>query len=564
MRTKGKKIAIIGVGAALVLITTAALQTKNGDFRAGRAVEIFYNVLRTINTEYVDPVDNDKLLRKATDEMLSTLDPYTIYLDEEDMEGFRLATTGKYGGVGSLVKPSKGGKGYPTISNTYSGFPMDKAGVTPGDTLISIDGVDVKGLELSKVTDMMKGNPGTTVEMTFHKLRGGTKVTYPIKREIIHITPVEYYGLLDGGVGYITFNNFSNGGAQKVREAFEALRATGKLNSLILDLRGNGGGLVSEAVSIVSMFVPKGSLVVSMRGRDPKDNREYRTTTKPIDTEIPVAVMIDRSSASASEIVAGAFQDMDRGYIVGSRSFGKGLVQVPRPVGYNTYVKVTVSKYYTPSGRCIQALDYTHRNDDGSVEHIPDSLISEFKSTGGRTLYDGGGIMPDSVIKADYLSLFTASIAARGYIDDFATLYYKRNTKAASIEKFKLTDKDYRDFIKFLEGKEIEFESKSEEIVQELRKTAERERSLDGISTELDIIEKTLKARDRGKAFADPQNKKDLISMLEMEIMAKYYFSKGRAQRLAITDPDIKIAQDVLQNKKHYNYVLKHKSPAKN
>ncbi len=546
--------AVISVG----LFTIAATQ----DFKAGKAIEIFYNVLRTLNIEYVDPVDNDKLLRKATDEMLSTLDPYTVYLDEKDMENFKVATTGKYGGVGSLVKPSKDGKGYPTISNVYKGFPMQKAGVTPGDTLMAVGGVDVKGMELGKVTELMKGTPGTMVDMKIKKLRGNQIITYPIKREIVRISPLGYYGFVGEGIGYISFSTFSAEGAQEVKDAFLSLKKSGKLKGLILDLRGNGGGLVSEAVEIVSMFVPKGSVVVSMRGRDSGDNREYRTTSAPIDTKIPIAVLIDRSSASASEIVAGALQDMDRGYIIGQRSFGKGLVQVPRPVGYGSFVKLTVSKYYTPSGRCIQALDYTHRNDDGSVSHIPDSLISKFKSVGGRTLYDGGGIMPDSVLKYDYISLFTASVAARGYIDDFATDYYRRNKKIASVKNFNLTDKDYKDFANYIKDKEVEFESKSEQMIEDLRKTAEREKNLDKIKVELDAIEKKLKHRDKVKSLAE--NKKDIMDLLELEILAKYYYSGGRAERVAIIDREVKAATKVLQDSKHYNYVLKHKSPRKN
>lgn len=559
MQKRIKTLLISAACVATIAITTASITQE--DFKAGKSMEIFFNVLRTVNMEYVDKVDNDKLLRKATDEMLSTLDPYTIYLDEKDMAQFKIATTGKYGGVGSLVKAPKE-NGYASISTIYENFPMHVAGVTPGDTIIAIDGVSMKGLPIAEITDKMKGTPGTIVNMQMKKLRSGELITYPVKREVVRISPVDYYGFVADSIGYISFNTFSTDGAKDIKNAIEQMKKTGKLKSLILDLRDNGGGLVSEAVDIVGLFVPRGTEVVSMRGRDPRENKSYRTMNNPIDTNLPLAVIINRRSASASEIVAGALQDKDRAYIIGERSFGKGLVQSPRPVGYDSFVKVTIAKYYTPSGRCIQALDYSHRQEDGSVGHIPDSLISEFKSSGGRILYDGGGIMPDSVLKQDYLSLFTASVIARGYIEDFATDYYRRNVKVAPVRNFKLTEKDYLDFCKFLENKEIEFKSKSEEIVANLRTNAEKERNLDLIKSDLDAIERKLKTHDKVKSLKD--NKKELLEVLEPEILSKYYFNTGRTEKLIVGDEQVKVAAAILKDSKHYNYVLKNKSPKKN
>lgn len=559
MQKRIKTLLISAACVATIAITTASITQE--DFKAGKSMEIFFNVLRTVNMEYVDKVDNDKLLRKATDEMLSTLDPYTVYLDEKDMAQFKIATTGKYGGVGSLVKAPKE-NGYASISTIYENFPMHVAGVTPGDTIIAIDGVSMKGLPIAEITDKMKGTPGTIVNMQMKKLRSGELITYPVKREVVRISPVDYYGFVADSIGYISFNTFSTDGAKDIKNAIEQMKKTGKLKSLILDLRDNGGGLVSEAVDIVGLFVPRGTEVVSMRGRDPRENKSYRTMNNPIDTNLPLAVIINRRSASASEIVAGALQDKDRAYIIGERSFGKGLVQSPRPVGYDSFVKVTIAKYYTPSGRCIQALDYSHRQEDGSVGHIPDSLISEFKSSGGRILYDGGGIMPDSVLKQDYLSLFTASVIARGYIEDFATDYYRRNVKVAPVRNFKLTEKDYLDFCKFLENKEIEFKSKSEEIVANLRTNAEKERNLDLIKSDLDAIERKLKTHDKVKSLKD--NKKELLEVLEPEILSKYYFNTGRTEKLIVGDEQVKVAAAILKDSKHYNYVLKNKSPKKN
>lgn len=541
------------------LLSMAAIGSD--DFKAGKSMEIFYNVLRTVNLEYVDKVDNDKLLRKATDEMLTTLDPYTVYLDEKDMAQFKIATTGKYGGVGSLVKASKNGE-YPSISTIYEGFPMHIAGVTPGDSIVSVDGVSTKGLSIGEVTDKMKGIPGTIVNMQMKKLRTNEIITYPVKREVVRISPIDYYGFVSDSVGYIYFNTFSTGGSKDVKRAVEDMKKGGKLKSLILDLRENGGGLVNEAVEIVSLFVPRGSEVVSMRGRDPREDRSYKTLSNPIDTSLKLAVLINRRSASASEIVAGALQDMDRAYIIGERSFGKGLVQAPRPVGYESFVKITIAKYYTPSGRCIQALDYSNRSEEGSVGHVPDSLISEFKSKGGRILYDGGGIMPDSVIVPDFLSLFSASVIARGYIEDFATDFYRRNIKVASVRDFKLTDKDYQDFCKMLADKEIEFESKNERLVDEIRKNAERERNLSMIKDELDAIERKLTTHDKAKSLKD--HKEELIAILEPEIMSKYYFNTGRTEKMMLSDKQVKAAINVLKDSKHYKEVITTKSPRKN
>lgn len=554
-----KKVLILGVGVTTLVLVTAFSQTS--DFKAGKGMDIFYNVLKVLNLEYVDNVDNDKLLRKATDEMLSILDPYTVFLDEKDMVQFKIATTGKYGGVGSLVKPPKDG-GYASISMLYENFPMHKAGVTPGDSIVAIDGIDVKGLPVQEITEKMKGEPGAIVNMKMKKLRTGEIITYPVKREVVAISPVDYYGFVSKGVGFISFNTFSAGGAKDVTKAFMEMKKTGKLESLILDLRNNGGGLVSEAVEIMSLFVPKGSDVVSMKGKDKKGNKVYKTRTNPIDLDIPIVVIINSRSASASEIVAGALQDYDRAYIVGERSFGKGLVQVPRPVGYDSYVKLTVAKYYTPSGRCIQSLDYSHRKDDGSVGHIPDSLITEFKSKGGRSVYDGGGIMPDSILKPDYLSLFSASVLARGYVEDFATEYYRKNKTIAPVREFTLSDKDFKKFGDYILDKEIHFESGSEKIVMQLRENAKKERNLDLIKKELDIIEKNLKVRDNAKSLKE--NKEEIINIIEPEIISKYYFNSGRVEKAIMQDNQIKRSISILSDIKGYKDVLKNRSPKKN
>lgn len=548
-KLKNRTLVLISVGV-LMLVMGAA---ERNDFKAGKAIEVFYNVLRTVNLEYVDTVNNDKLINAATSAMLATLDPYTEYLDKEAMKAFQITTTGKYGGVGSIVKAPKDG-GYASISTIYKDFPMYKAGVTPGDSIIAIDGESMKGLEVGVITDKMKGESGTIVKMTMRKLRTGKDTTYNIKREVVRISPVDYYGFVADSVGYISFSTFSADGAKDVRKAVADMQQTGKLAYLILDLRSNGGGLVNEAVDIVSLFVPKGSSVVSMRGRDKTQDRDYTTNSEPIAPNIPLAVMINSNSASASEIVAGALQDLDRAYIIGERSFGKGLVQSPKPVGYGSFVKVTIAKYYTPSGRCIQALDYTHRNEDGSVSHVPDSLISEFSSSNGRVLYDGGGIMPDSVLSSDYLSLFTASTIGRGYVEDFATYYYKNNLTVAPVADFAISDKDYNDFVNYVKDKDIEFDSKSEAIVASLRETATKERSIDNIDAELTIIENKLKERDNLKMLNE--HSEELRRVLAYEILAKYYFSTGKVEKIALEDKQVEVAVSVLKDRELYEKTL--------
>ena len=395
-----KRVALISVLVITGALTAGyILREESNDFKLIKNLDIFYSLIRELNTFYVDGIDPEELIHTGINEMLKTLDPYTVYYAESDMDDFRFMTTGKYGGVGSLIR--KDGD-YAVLTQVYKGFPADKAGLKAGDILLEIDGSSLKGLPVEKISERLKGEPNTDIVVTIR--RGEEEVLKKLTRLRISIPPVPFYGMIDSNTGYIRFTNFTQDCSSDVRKALETLKKKHNATSIILDLRGNPGGLLPEAVKIVNLFVGPGHDVVSTKGKVNQYDGTYKTTSKAVDETIPLVVMINNSSASSSEIVAGAIQDLDRGIVVGQRSYGKGLVQISRPLSYNTSLKVTTAKYYIPSGRCIQALYFTHRNADGSVGHIPDSLTSEFKTRNGRVVKDCGIILPDYTVESLRLS----------------------------------------------------------------------------------------------------------------------------------------------------------------
>ena len=441
---KGKIIIVLTLLLVAGLSTGFLVTQETRDFRIAKNLDIFFSLFRELNTFYVDEIDPDKLIKSGLDNMLKTLDPYTVYYPESESDEFTFLTTGKYGGIGSLVR-SNGD--YTIISEVYKDFPADKAGIKAGDLLKKVDGVSLKGLSTDKVSDKLKGKPGTDISLTIE--RNGKEMEYQLKREKISMPPVPYYGMIDSKTGYIRFTGFTQNCIADVKNAMIKLKED-NVQQIILDLRGNPGGLLTEAVEIVNLFVPQGSEIVSTKGKVKQFDEDFKTTKDAVDDKIPLAVIINRGSASASEIVAGAIQDLDRGIIIGQRSYGKGLVQVTRPLSYNTQLKVTTAKYYIPSGRCIQARDFSHPNEDGSVGMIPDSLISEFKTKHGRTVKDGGGISPDIEIIPEPLSQISTELYLRNFIFDFATEYYWAHPELKSIDQFSFSDKDYADFKAFL------------------------------------------------------------------------------------------------------------------
>lgn len=536
-------------GALLLVAGGSFAATSQPDFLLGKNIQILFNMFRDVSLFYVDSVDADRLLENAAAGMVSELDPYTELIPEKEMADFEIQATGKYAGIGAIIRKSGD---YVMIAQPYKNFPADKAGLVIGDVIVAINGESIKGYDATKVSNMLKGTPGTSVKLTVEKLLTGEQEEVEIKRERIVISGVPYYGVIDGNVGYILHNDFSEDCSQDVLAAFEALKKQG-ITSLIIDLRGNGGGILQEAVKILSMFVPKGTTVVSMKGRSEDSNETFVTTTDPVDTEIPIAVLVNSMTASAAEIVSGSLQDLDRAVLVGQRTFGKGLVQVTRPLGYNAYLKVTTAKYYIPSGRCIQSVDYAHRNEDGSVGMVPDSLIKEYKTVAGRKVYDGGGIMPDVRLDPNYTSIFTMSLYAKGYIEDFANDYYKRHRERIDVDTFTLSDEEYGRFEAFMADKEVEYDSETQEALKELRRKAEREKYADRISEELDRIAEKLKEDKEAdlESFKD-----DVRKLLEKEIILRYHYNGGVARHVSLNDPEVHRAVEVLKNGEEYRRIL--------
>ncbi len=524
------------------------------DFRIAKNLDIFFSLFRELNTFYVDEIDPDKLIKSGMDNMLKTLDPYTVYYPESESDDFTFLTTGKYGGIGSLVRNNGD---YTIISEVYKDFPADKAGIKAGDLLKKVDGASLKGLSTDKVSDKLKGKPGTDISLTIE--RNGVELNFQLKREKISMPPVPYYGMIDSKTGYIRFTGFTQNCIADVKNAMIKLKEN-NVQQIILDLRGNPGGLLTEAVEIVNLFVPQGNEIVSTKGKVKQWEEDYKTTKEAIDDKIPLAVIINRGSASASEIVAGAIQDLDRGVIVGQRSYGKGLVQVTRPLSYNTQLKVTTAKYYIPSGRCIQARDFSHPNEDGSVGMIPDSLISEFKTKNGRKVKDGGGIAPDVEIIPEPLSQIAAELYLRNFIFDFATDYYWAHQQIKSIDQFSFSDKDYADFKVFLLKRNFSYKTVTEESFNELIDNAKKEKYYDMHKDLFTALEKDL-THDLDKDLT--QFRSEITELIEDEIISRFFYESVAISWTLKNDEQVLKALEILNNRMTYNSILNGKtSPA--
>ena len=521
------------------------------DFRIAKNLDIFFSLFRELNTFYVDEINPDKVIKTSIDDMLKSLDPYTVYYPESEADEFTFMTTGKYGGIGSLVR---GGGDYVTISEVYKGFPADLAGIKAGDLLKKVDGVLLKGISTDKVSEKLKGNPGTDISVTVE--RSGKDLDFKMKREKIVIPPVPYYGMIDSNTGYIRFTTFTQGCSQDVKNALVALKANNP-KQIILDLRSNPGGLLTEAVEIVNFFVGPGNEVVSTKGKVNQFDEEFKTTKAAWDDKIPLAILINSGTASAAEIVAGAIQDLDRGIIVGQRSYGKGLVQVTRPLSYNTQLKVTTAKYYIPSGRCIQALDFSHPNADGSVGIIPDSLISEFKTKNGRTVKDGGGITPDVPILPETLSQVASELYIRNFIFDFATKYYWAHPDIKTPQQLALSDQDYADFRDFLIARKFDYKTVTEQSLNELISNAKKEKYYDLHRDLFNEIEKDIThSLDQDLSIFKPEIKE----LLEEELVSRYFYEDGAIAWTIKNDEQVNKAIEVLNNKEKYSSILSGKT----
>jgi carboxyl-terminal processing protease len=536
----------------VVGISTGFLITQETrDFRIAKNLDIFFSLFREVNTFYVDDIDPDKIIKTGIDNMLKTLDPYTVYYPESEVDEFKFMTTGKYGGIGSLVRA---GDEYTVVSEIYKGFPADLAGIKAGDLLKKVDGVSLKGYNTDKVSEKLKGNPGTPITLTME--RNGKETEYQLKREKIIIPPVPYYGMIDSKTGYIRFTSFTQDCINDVKSALTDLK-TKNPQYIILDLRGNPGGLLTEAVEIVNLFVGAGKEVVSTKGKVKQFDEDFKTTKAAVDDNIKLAVLINRGSASASEIVAGAIQDLDRGIIIGQRSYGKGLVQITRPLSYNTQLKVTTAKYYIPSGRCIQARDFSHPNEDGSVGIIPDSLISEFKTKNGRIVKDGGGIAPDIEVLPETLSQISGELYIRNYIFDYATQYYWAHPDIKSPDDFKLTDKDYNDFREMLVKRGFSYKTDTEESLAQLIASAKQEKYYDMHKELFTSLEKDI-AHSLDQDLS--QFRSEISDMIEDEIIGRYFYEEGAIAWTIKKDQQIKKALEIFNDKEEYSSILSGKS----
>jgi carboxyl-terminal processing protease len=552
-----KKIRAIRIIIVLSLLLVAGTSTgflinqETRDFRIAKNLDIFFSLFRELNLFYVDQIDPDIVIKTGIDNMLKGLDPYTVYYPESDVDEFTFMTTGKYGGIGSLVRKSGD---YIAISEVYKGFPADLAGIKPGDILVKVNNISIKGLSTTSVSDKLKGTPGTDITVTID--RNGELTDFQIKREKIAIPPVPYFGMIDSKTGYIRFTNFTQNCSEDVKKALNTLKSNNP-QQIILDIRGNPGGLLTEAVEIVNLFVGPENEVVSTKGKVTQFDEDFKTTKPAVDEKIPLAVIINRGSASASEIVAGAIQDLDRGVIVGQRSYGKGLVQITRPLSYNTQLKVTTAKYYIPSGRCIQAIDFSHPNEDGSVGIIPDSLISDFKTKNGRTVRDGGGITPDIEVLPEPLSQIAAELYIRNYIFDYATRYYWKHPDITDPEQFAFTDEDYKDFQTYLIGRNFSYKTSTEESLNELVANAKREKYYDlhkdlFVELQSDI---THSLDQDLKMFRD-----EISELIEDDIIRRYFYEEGAIAWTIKKDEQVQRALEVLNNKEEYASVLNGKS----
>jgi len=550
---KHRRFLKTGLASLLVLVLAFSFWGFNRDqknFEIAKNLDIYYTLFRELNLFYVDEIDPGKLVKESIDDMLASLDPYTVYIPESEMEDFNFMTTGEYAGIGALI--SKHG-GEIVVAEPYEGFPAQKSGLKAGDIFLEVDGKKTSDMKVSDVSELLKGPANKPIHLKMQ--RPGQKKPYEVDivRENIQINPVPYYGMLDDSTGYIRLSSFTANCGVDVKNALLDLRNNKHAKQLVFDLRGNPGGLLVEAVKIANLFVNQGQEIVSTRGKVAQWDKTYRATEEPVDTIMPMVILVNRGSASASEIVTGSMQDLDRAVIMGTRTFGKGLVQTTRDLSYNSKLKVTTAKYYIPSGRCIQALDYAHRNPDGSVGTIPDSLISKFSTKDGRTVFDGGGISPDVKIDQDQLSNMVVQLIQQFMVFDFATQFVNDHPSIAAPGEFQITDDIYNNFKNYVKEHHFTYESKSEQALQDLIETAKKEKYYDGAAEAF----KTLHA-DLSHNIDQDMNRfsSDIKDLLRDEIVSRYYYQKGAIKASMGDDKDIEAAVKLLHNPAKYRSLL--------
>ncbi len=534
-----------------IFVTTGIFAQENNNFEVAKNIEIYSNVLRQLNLNYVEDIKPGQLTQTAIDAMLNSMDPYTVYVPESRLEDFELMTKGEYGGIGSLIQ--KQGD-YVVITEPYEGFPAQKSGLKAGDKIIAINGESAKGKSSSDVSKKLKGIPGSVIKLTIQHYGSNKDTIIEIKREKIKIPNIPYHGIVDGNIGYIILSQFNKNAAMDVKKAFLDLKHKYNIKGLIFDLRGNGGGLLSEAVDIVNIFVPKGQLIVSTKGKLKRNSTDNYTHNDPVDLNMPVTVLVNGNTASASEIVSGSLQDLDRAVIIGQRTFGKGLVQNIVPLPYNSKMKITIAKYYIPSGRCIQAIDYFNKDKNGDPNHVPDSLITAFKTKDGRTVYNGKGIKPDIVTKEQKYSQVTSDLYAKNYIFNFVNQFVLNHDTIVAPDKFTVSDSVFNAFKKYVTEKGFNYNTQTGELLKQLDESAKREKYLTAMKPYLDSLKVTIKSQKKKDI---DKYKPEIKNLLKMEIIGRYYYQTGKIVASLEHDPDIKQAEKVINNKTLYSSILK-------
>ena len=541
--SKKVKIFIISV---VVLISSFSF--TDSYFEIAKNLDIFTTVYRELNNYYVDETDPGKLMKTAIDKMLKSLDPYTNYIPESEIEDFQFMTTGQYGGIGAVITKRKD---YVFISEPYEGFPAQKAGLIAGDKILEINGESAKGKNTEDVSKALKGQPNTEVQLLIERPYLDDPFSVSFKRQKISVKSVPFYSYLNESIGYIKLRSFTRNCSNDIKNAFLDLKKQGDLKGLILDLRANPGGLLNESVNIVNLFVDKGQEVVSTRGKIKSWDKVYKASKSPIDLEIPIVVLINQSSASASEIVAGAIQDLDRGIVIGQRSFGKGLVQQTKKLSYNSQLKLTVAKYYIPSGRCIQALDYSNRNEDGSIGKVPDSLMTAFKTKNGRTVYDGGGVNPDIEIDQDDISNLIVSLIQERLFFDYATYYKHQNPSLDSL--FIMDDTGFNSFVDFLGDKSYDYKTETEKAFEVLKNKSEKENYFADIQDKYENLFQEFEINKKNDLI---RNKEIIKEILSEEIVSRYFYQEGRIRTSLNFDKEVQEAIIYLSQQDMYNSVL--------
>ena len=532
----------------LVLVSLSSVGFVTGYFEVTKNLDIFTSLFREVNIYYVDETKPGELIEKAINSMLDELDPYTTYIPESNIEDFRFQTTGQYGGIGAMIRKKDD---YVIIAEPYKGFPADKVGLIAGDKLLEIDGKSVKGKSTEDVSSILKGQPGGEINLLIERPGTEKPIKKTFSREEVKVKSIPYMGMISDGIAYLRLRSFTRNCASEVASAINELKNQNEVKALVLDLRGNPGGLLNESVSICNLFIDKGEEVVSTKGKIKEWEKSYKTSKTPLDSQIPLAILINQSSASASEIVSGTIQDLDRGVILGKKSFGKGLVQQTRKLSYNSQLKVTVAKYYTPSGRCIQALDYSSRNEDGSVGKVPDSLKTAFKTRNGRTVFDGGGVDPDINVENESFAEIAGSLLSKQLIFDFATDFVLKNESIASPGIYEISDLVYEDFVSFLSDKEYEYETSLEKDVAAMIEDYKSENS--EFIQDLEVLQAELLEQKDDDIH---KYQRQISRLILNELMSRYYYQEGRMIASLADDKVIEEAILVLNDSVRYKNIL--------